>query len=67
PVALAPFAPRWRCAYRGYVGAVSGLIAWRIALRRACGTGAVLLPGGAGVVCSPVALRLPGLRGCGVW
>ncbi|MGS3448870.1 hypothetical protein ACB376_12815 [Klebsiella electrica] len=25
---------------------------------RACGTGAV---------CSPVALRLPGLRGCGVW
>ncbi|WP_141965468.1 hypothetical protein [Klebsiella electrica] len=25
---------------------------------RACGTG---------VVCSPVALRLPGLRGCGAW
>ncbi|WP_206057724.1 hypothetical protein, partial [Raoultella sp. T31] len=23
--------PRWRCAYRGYVGAMSGLIAWHIA------------------------------------
>ncbi|MGN2427742.1 hypothetical protein, partial [Klebsiella electrica] len=32
---------------------VPGLIAWRIACGRACGAGAV---------CSPVALRLPGLR-----
>ncbi len=87
-MALASFAPRWRCAYRGYgwvrclalspgvlpagglwhwrrllpggavlTGATGGCGVWldRLAhcLRGACGTG---------VVCSPVALRLPGLR-----
>ncbi|BBV78563.1 hypothetical protein STW0522RAO56_46170 [Raoultella planticola] len=58
PVALVPFAPRWHCAYRATGG--GGVWLYRLAhcLRGACGTGAV---------CSPVALRLPGLRGCGVW
>ncbi|WP_141965467.1 hypothetical protein [Klebsiella electrica] len=58
PVALAPFTPRWRCAYRGYGWCGVWLDRLAYCLRGACGTGAV---------CSPVALCLPGLRGCGAW